>query len=371
MRTALGVGRDASIDDVKKAFKKLALKYHPDKNPENKDESERRFKEIAEAYEVLGDPEKRQRYDRYGHAGLEGAHVGEFAGGYEDILQQLFGRGGLGGSVFDEFFGFGRRGRPRFRRGADIRGGLDVSFEEAAFGCEKTFQVARRELCPTCKGTRAREGTRPQTCPVCHGTGEQQQARGFFVMRATCPRCRGEGRIIEQLCPKCDGSGRVTRQASVTVRIPAGVEDGLTLRLPGQGEPGENGAPSGDLLCSIRVRPHVFFQRHGDDIVCRVPISFSQASLGAEIEVPTLRGKAQLRVPAGTQSGDILRMRNEGIPRMYRSGRGDELVQVQIETPRRLNKRQRELLRELAELEEKYVTPERKSFFDKIRRYFT
>jgi len=354
----LGVGHGAPVDEVKKAFKKLALKYHPDKNPENKDEAERRFKEIAEAYEVLGDPEKKQRYDRYGHAGLEGAHVGEFAGGYEDILEQLFGRGGLGG-------------RSRFRRGADIRGALDVSFEEAAFGCEKTFQLARRDLCPTCKGTRAREGTRPQTCPVCHGSGEQQQARGFFVMRSTCSRCRGEGQIIEQLCPKCDGSGRVTRQASVTVHIPAGVEDGITLRLPGQGEPGQNGAPSGDLLCNIRVRPHVFFQRHGDDIVCRVPISFSQASLGAEIEVPTLRGRAKLRVPAGTQSGDILKMRNEGIPRMYRSGRGDELVQVSIETPRHLTKQQRELLRELAKLDDKHVTPERKNFFDKIRKYFT
>ena len=366
----LGVKRDASEADVKKAFKKLALKHHPDRNPTNKKQAEEKFKEIAEAYEVLGDKEKRARYDQFGHDGLRGQGVGQYqtVDDVFSVFSDMFG----GSSLFDDIFGGGSR-HARTRRGSDIEQEIVLSFEEAAFGVRNhTVHVARRELCGNCGGSGAKPGTSAKVCTQCGGKGQIQQMQGFFSMRTACPKCRGYGRIITNPCSKCDGSGRRLKRSQVTINIPSGADNGSRLLVRGQGEPGPNSAPPGDLHLFIRVKPHPFFERHGDDLLVQVPITYTQAALGGKVPVPTLDGKAnQLTIPPGTQSGTLLRMRGQGVPRPGGRGRGDTIVHVVVEVPRQLTSEQEALLRDLAELERANVSAERQSFFDKIKNYFS
>jgi molecular chaperone DnaJ len=360
----LGVKRDAEADEIKKAYRQLALKNHPDKNPGDA-EAERRFKEAAEAYEVLSDREKRQRYDRYGHAGLEGAGVHDFRNA-EDIMSAF---GDIfGGGVFGDLFGSRRRGP---RPGQDLLMKLEIDLQEAARGTTKPIEVTRQEVCAECKGTAARKGTVATTCTYCGGQGQVVQSRGFFQVATTCPACGGEGARITDPCPNCRGTGRVSASARLKVDVPPGVESGMWLQLRHQGEPGDPGAPRGNLRIQIQVRKHPFFERNRNDLICQVPISFPQAALGADIEVPTLDGPERLHVPKGTQSGDVLRIKGRGMPDINGRARGDELIEVFVETPRHLSARQEELLRELAEIEHGDVSPKRKSFFEKLRDYFT
>jgi molecular chaperone DnaJ len=364
----LGVRRDAAPDEIKKAYRQLALKYHPDKNPGDP-EAEKRFKEAAEAYEVLSDRSKRQRYDRYGHAGLDGAGVHDFRNA-EDIMSAF---GDIfGGGLFGDLFGQRRRGP---RPGQDLLYKLEIDLVEAARGTSKTIDVQRQEYCGECKGTGARKGTIATTCNYCGGQGQVVQSRGFFQVATTCPACGGEGVRVTDPCPGCRGSGRVAQVVKIPLDVPPGIESGMTMQLRGQGEPGDPGAPRGNLRVQVLVRKHPFFERGTDrnrnDLICQVPISFPQAALGGEVEVPTLDGPYNLQVPKGTQSGDILRIKGHGMPDISGRGRGDELVEVVIETPRHLTPRQEELLRELAELEHESVSPRRKSFFEKLRDYFT
>ncbi|MBX6316014.1 MAG: molecular chaperone DnaJ, partial [Isosphaeraceae bacterium] len=340
----LGVKRDASADEIKRAYRQMALKYHPDKNPGNA-EAERKFKEAAEAYEVLSDQQKRARYDRYGHAGLEGAGVHDFRSA-EDIMSafsEIF-----GGGLFGDMFGPRRRGP---RAGADIQMRLEIDLIDAARGATKPIEVVRLETCTDCRGSGARKGTTPVTCDYCRGQGQVIQSRGFFQVATTCPACGGEGTRIVDPCPSCRGIGKVQARVNLKIDIPPGVDTGMWLQLRNQGEAGDPGAPRGNLRVQLYVRKHPFFERAGNDLICRVPISFPQAALGADIEVPTLDGPDRLHVPRGTQSGDILKLKGRGMPDINGRGRGDELIEVVVETPTKLSARQEELLRELAELE--------------------
>lgn len=360
----LGLERDAATEEIKKAYRQLALRYHPDKNPGDPD-AERRFKECAEAYEVLSDQAKRQRYDRHGHAGLEGAGVHDFRNA-EDIMSAF---GDIfGGGLFGDLFGQRRRGP---RPGQDLVFKLEIELVEAARGASKPIDVTRQEYCNDCKGSGARKGTIATTCNYCGGQGQVVQSRGFFQVATTCPACGGEGVRVTDPCPGCRGSGRVNQVAHLEVKVPPGVESGMWIQYRGQGEPGDPGAPRGNLRVQFLVRKHPFFERNRNDLVCQVPISFPQAALGADIEVPTLDGPDRLHVPKGTQSGDILRIKGRGMPDLQGRARGDELVEVVIETPRHLTERQEELMRELAQIEHDDVSPKRKSFFEKLRDYFT
>jgi molecular chaperone DnaJ len=363
----LGIARGAKPSVIKRAFKKLALQYHPDRNRENRKEAEERFKEIAEAYEVLADAEKRQRYDQYGHEGLRGTGFRPFSN-----VEDIFGFD-LFSSIFDELgFAFGGAGRGGRRRGRNVEAELVLEFDEACFGVTKALEVKRQEPCDACEGTGAKRGTTPRTCSTCGGLGEVQQRRGFFAVRTVCPHCRGRGSVIDTPCPDCSGAGRVMKTASIDVHIPAGIEDNVRLRVSGQGELDESRQVRGDLYCYVRVKPHPLFERHNDDVVCRVPITYSQAVLGSEIEVPTLKdGTHKLQVPRGTSSGEVLTLRGLGIPHLNGRGRGDQHVVVVIDVPHKITPRQEELLRELAELDERDVSPERKSFFEKVRDFFT
>jgi molecular chaperone DnaJ len=360
----LGVKRDAAPDEIKKAYRQLALKNHPDKNPGDP-EAERRFKEGAEAYEVLSDQNKRQRYDRYGHAGLEGAGVHDFRSA-EDIMS-AFGEI-FGGGLFGDLFGQRRRGP---RPGQDLGLKMEIELQESARGTTKSIDITRREYCGECNGSGARKGTVATTCNYCGGQGQVVQARGFFQVATTCPACGGEGVRVTDPCPSCRGAGRVAVPVNLKVDVPPGVESGMLLQVRGQGEPGDPGAPRGNLKIQVIVRPHPFFERNRNDLFCEVPVSFSQAVLGAEIEVPTLDGPDRLHVPRGTQSGDVVRLKGRGMPDIGGRGRGDEMVKILVETPRTLTARQEELYRELAELEHEHVSPKRKSFFEKLRDYFT
>jgi len=363
----LGIQKNASDDEVKKAYRRLALKYHPDRNPGDKD-AERKFKEAAEAYDVLGDPQKRRQYDQFGRAGLKGAYRPHEYADIHDIFSSF---GDIfGGSIFGDIFGAPGATRRGPRPGASLRCQIQLTLEEAASGVEKTVALRRQELCDTCHGTGARPGTSPKPCATCGGTGVVQQSQGFFSIRTSCPRCRGEGAVIETPCESCRGSGHVQKKREVSIRIPAGIEDGTQLRMTGEGEAGDPGGRRGDLYCLIHVRAHAIFERHGDDLLVRVPITFSQAALGGEIEVPTIGGKTtRMKVPAGTQSGQILRARGQGMPSVHRHGQGSLLVQVYVETPKKPTAEQERLLRELAATEEANVSPERKSFLDKVKRY--
>ena len=340
----LGVQRDVSDDGLKASYRKLALKYHPDRNPGDKN-AEEKFKEAAEAYEVLRDPEKRRLYDQFGHAGLEGSGFSGF-GGFEDIFSSF-------GDIFEDFFGFGgrRRSSTRAQRGADLRYDLTLGFMEAVFGTENEINIEKMETCPVCNGDRCEPGTSPETCRQCGGMGQVTRNQGFFTVRSTCPVCRGEGQAISHPCGKCRGNGQVAVAKKVSVKIPAGVDNGSRLRLTGEGEPGRRGGPPGDLYVFLYVEDHEFFQRRDNDIICSIPISFVQATLGDKIKVPTLNGDRKLQIPKGTQPGDVLYFRGEGIPSLRSGRRGDQIIQVEIKTPTHLSKKQEALLREFAELE--------------------
>jgi molecular chaperone DnaJ len=357
----LGVARNASDDELKKAYRKLALKFHPDKNPDNRPEAEERFKELVEAYQVLSDAERRSMYDRFGHAAFEqGAGAGfDFGAGFEDIIGDLFG----------DFFGTGRGrgGRGRSRRGQDLRYDLDLSFEEAAAGCEKTISIPRLATCETCGGSGAKPGTQPRTCPQCRGSGQVRFQQGFFSIAKSCGHCNGQGSIIQHPCATCGGTGTRRRTTQLSIKIPAGVDTGSRLKLRGEGESGGNGGPAGDLYVVLQVQPHPLFVREGNDVVCDVPVSFVQAALGTEIEVPTLGGRHKVKVPAGTQSGHLVRLKGRGIADLNGYGHGDQLVRIVVETPRKLTSRQRELLEEFARLSGEEVHPLSKSFFEKVK----
>ncbi len=340
----LGLGRNATNDEFKASYRKLALKYHPDRNPGNQ-EAEDKFKEAAEAYEVLRDSEKRALYDQYGHAGLEGSGFTGF-GGFEDIFSSF-------GDIFEDFFGFGtrRRSRTRVQRGADLRYDLTLSFLDAAFGIETEITVEKMAICPECNGNRCEAGTGPETCQQCGGVGQVSRNQGFFTVRTTCPVCRGEGQAIAHPCPSCRGSGQEVVRKKVSVKIPAGVDKGSRLRLTGEGEPGSYGGPSGDLYVFIYVEPHQFFERRDTDIICSIPISFIQAALGGKITVPTLNSDKELKIPKGTQPGDLLYFQGAGIASLRTGKRGDQIMQVDIKTPTHLSKKQEALLKEFAKLE--------------------
>jgi len=358
----LGVPRTASTDEMKKAYRRQARQYHPDVN--KSPDAEERFKEINEAYEVLSDEQKRAAYDRFGHAGVQGSAGAGYSGfgGFEDI--------------FEEFFsGFGmrsQRARRGPRRGADLQYNLSISFKEAAFGCEKEIEILRNETCPRCQGTGAEPGTQPMRCPQCNGTGEvrqvQQSILGSFVNVATCPRCRGEGEVITSPCSQCHGYKTVQVPRTLSVKIPAGVDDGMRVRLAGEGEPGVHGGPPGNLYVTISVKRHLYFRRRDSDVLLELAINVAQAALGDEITVPTLDGEVPLKILPGTQSGKVFRLRGQGIPRLRRNGRGDQLVIIQVTVPTRLTEEQKQLFKELSKTLGKEVIPQaEKGFFDKIR----
>jgi molecular chaperone DnaJ len=336
----LGLGRDAGDADIKKAYRKIALESHPDRNPDNP-EAERRFKEASEAYQVLSDPEKRRVYDTYGHDGLRGTGFTGFSS-FEDIFASM-------GGIFEEFFNFGgSRRRSGSRRGADLRYDLEIDFEEAVFGASKSVELSRYVACSRCRGSKMEPGTNAVTCPTCGGVGEVRRSQGFFTLTTTCHHCRGAGRIIQQPCRTCHGAGKELQNTEVKVNIPAGVENGNQLRLSGHGEPGEQNGPMGDLYIFLTVRPHEFFERRGNDLVAELPISFWQAALGATIEVPTLDGAVNVKVPRGTQPGSTIRVAGKGVPHLHGYGRGDLLFLVNVEVPKHLTKEQENLLRQLA-----------------------
>jgi molecular chaperone DnaJ len=367
---ALGVSRTASADDVKKAYRKLALKWHPDKNPDDA-EAEQRFKGVAEAYEVLSDPARRQLYDRYGKEGLKArGYSGSSFSNAEDIFSQFSDI--FEGSVFEGFFGGRTGGRRRSggHAGADLRAGLKLSLEEILTGTRRTISLRRQVECEKCGGRGSEEKANSTSCPQCNGHGQVETAQGFFSVRRTCPRCHGEGVIIRDPCTTCRGEGRHLGTREVDVRIPAGVSAGNQLRIQGEGDAGSRGGPAGDILCVIHEQEHEIFTRSQDDLLCEVPISLSDASLGAKIEVPTLKGKAEVSVVPGTQSGEVLRLRGQGLPRLDGYDTGNLLVRLAVETPRKLTKKMRQLFEELREFESRSSCPAQHGFVDKIKKYF-
>lgn len=342
----LGVSRNASEEEIKKAYRRVAMECHPDRNPGDK-EAEEKFKIASEAYEVLRDPQKRDIYDRFGIEGLKGTGFTGFRG-FEDIFTSF-------SDIFEDFFGFGtasrRRSRPR--QGADLRYDLKISFYDAAFGKEDEIEIPKREVCEVCGGNGCKPGTSPVQCPSCRGTGQTIRSQGFFTISTTCNQCRGEGKYISSPCKECRGSGWVKKNKKIKIKIPAGVDTGSKLRIRGEGEEGERGGPPGDLFVFLYVEPHEFFVRDGDDIVCQIPISFTQAALGAEIEIPTLNGKKNLTIARGTENGEIFKIKGEGFPKLRGHGRGDLVVQIFVKTPKNLTKRQEEILREFEEISTK------------------
>ncbi len=369
----LGVAQSASKDEIKKAYRQMARKYHPDVSKEPN--AENTFKEVNEAYEVLSDDQKRGMYDRFGHAGLNSGAGGfggfDFSGaGFRDpfeIFEEVFGN--LGG------FSTSRRSRRGPRQGADLRYDMVLEFEEAVFGVEREIEVPRQETCNTCRGSGIEPGTSPIRCPECNGTGEIRRQTGFFINISTCPRCQGRGEIITTPCRECRGKGRIVNTRRLMVKVPAGVDNGTQIRLSGEGESGINSGPPGNLYVVIQVKPHPYFRRMDDTVHLELAINITQASLGDEVEVPTLDGKEMMTIPAGTQTGDNIRLRGKGIPRLRRdgstTGRGDEVVTIQVRTPTNLTKEQRNLLLELGKTLDREVVPQReKSFFDRLRDAF-
>jgi molecular chaperone DnaJ len=362
----LGVQRGASDADIKTAFRKMAMKFHPDRNPGDND-SEHRFKEVNEAYEVLKDGDKRAAYDRFGHAAFEqgggGAHGfgNDFASSFADIFDDFFGMGGRRGRA-------GGSGR---ERGADLRYNMEISLEEAYAGKAAQVRLPTSVTCEVCSGTGAKAGTKPKTCPTCSGHGKIRQTQGFFTLERTCPACQGRGQVIEDPCPSCAGSGRVTRERTLSVNIPAGVEEGTRIRLAGEGEAGVRGGPPGDLYIFLSLEAHGFFQRDGADLHCRAPISMVTAALGGEFEVPTIDGgKTRVKIPEGTQSGRRFRLQGRGMPVLRSKQAGDMYVQVVVETPQKLTKRQRELLAEFEKLSSTETHPESEGFFGRVKEFF-
>jgi molecular chaperone DnaJ len=364
---SLGVNRDASDEDIKKAYRKLAMKYHPDRNPDSK-EAEEKFKEIKEAYEILSEPEKRRAYDAYGHAGVNpqmgGGPGQEGFGGFAEAF----------GDIFGEIFGGQRRGGGnQVYRGADLRYNMEITLEQAARGTEAKIRIPTLEECGTCRGSGAKPGTKPKTCETCQGQGQVRLQQGFFSIQQTCPKCHGTGKTISDPCGACHGAGRIKGHKTLSVKIPAGVDDGDRVRLSGEGEAGVNGGPPGDLYVVVSLKPHSVFQREGADLHCEMPISFTIAALGGEIKIPTLEGEAQIKIPAETQSGQIFRLRGKGIRPVRQTSAGDLMCHVVVETPVRLTDRQKELLRELEEINKKdgdKHNPRAKSFMDKVKDFF-
>ncbi len=365
----LGVSRSATAEDLKKSYRKLAVQFHPDKNPGDKS-AEEKFKQIAEAYEVLGDPEKRKMYDQYGHAASQPGAGGP--GGF-DFSQGFGGFGDIFGDIFSEVFGAGGprgAGRgSRVTRGSDLRFNMKIKFEEAAFGIEKVINIPKEVACKTCHGTGARPGTQPELCTHCNGAGEIRFQQGFFTLSKTCPECGGTGSRIKQKCGDCNGAGRTAENVKISVKVPAGIASGQKLKLRGEGEPGMQGGPSGDLYVYIEVDDHPFFERDGDDVHCEVPISFTQAALGAEIDVPTLEGIVKLKIPAGTQGNKRFRLKAKGIANISGRGRGDQYVTVQVEVPTKLTDRQRQLLKEFESISGKSY-PSADGFVQRMRDLF-
>jgi len=357
----LGVERTATLDEITKSYRKLAMKYHPDRNVGDNG-AEEKFKEAAEAYDVLRDEAKRQRYDRYGHAGLEGMGGGPH---FQDV-RSVF---DMFGDIFGDFFGGGQRGGPQGGRNVQVQ--VDIDLVEAYRGTRKTLTIPRDEPCTECDGSGARKGSKPAMCRRCQGRGVVVQAQGFFRVQQTCRACGGRGAVITDPCPTCQGNGKVRVRRTIEVAIPPGVDTGMRVRQPGQGEAGDPDAPPGDLLLAVRVREHQLFQREGTHLLCQVPVTFSQATLGAEIDIPTLAGKLKYPLPRGTQAGEVLRIHSRGMPDVHTGRNGDLLVQIVLDTPKNLTKRQEELFRELAELDKKEVSPTRKSFLEKVKEFFS
>jgi molecular chaperone DnaJ len=367
----LGVQRGATEQEIKSAYRKLALQYHPDRNPNNPD-AEEKFKECSEAYAVLADQEKRRLYDRFGHAGVGTAAAG--APGFDPSVFQDF------SDIFGDFFGFGDlfggaggggRRRSRAQRGADLREDLTLSFEEAVFGTESEVTVRRHETCEECHGSGAAAGKAPVTCRTCGGRGQVRYQQGFFSIARTCTTCQGTGTVVTDPCPKCRGEGRLLKERKVEAKIPAGVEDGTRIRYAGLGEAGYFGGPAGDLYVVLHVKEHPFFEREGNDLHSVIPISFTQAALGTEIKVPTLEGEHNLKIPEGTQSGTSFRIRNKGVPVLNGHGKGDLYIEVRVQTPTKLTKRQRELLHELDGMGHVENRPERRTLFGKVKDMFS
>jgi len=373
----LGVNRDATAEELKKSYRKLAVKYHPDKNPGDA-EAEAKFKEISEAYDILKDADKRAAYDRYGHAAFQGGmgpRPGGAGGGFSDpfdIFREVFGggRSGGGGGIFDEFFGGASGGGQAGHEGSDLRYDLEISLEEAAAGVEKEIRYRRAVACDRCDGSGAEPGSRRVKCPTCGGAGQVTSNRGFISFRQVCPTCAGSGSIIENKCKKCGGEGRVTDTSKLKVKIPAGVDSGSRLRSAGKGEAGLQGAPSGDLYIVLHVKEHDVFERHGDDLFCEIPIKFTLATLGGTLSVPTLGGKGTLKIPTGTQSGTVFRLRGQGMPNLRSGQKGDQLIKVVIEVPKKLTPEQRKSLEDFAELSGDPANPMAESFFEKAKRFF-
>jgi molecular chaperone DnaJ len=366
----LGVEKSVTIDEIKKTYRKLAIKYHPDKNPGDKT-AEEKFKELGEAYEVLCDEQKRALYDQYGHAAFD-RRAGGFGrgGGFHDpfeVFREVFG----GASIFEDLFGGGRRDPTQPERGDDLRYDMEITFEEAAHGCEKEITVTKAERCEVCNGSGAEAGSQTRTCPTCGGRGQVISSRGIFSIAQTCPHCQGAGRVVDKPCKTCKGGGRRERTSKIKLRIPAGVDTGSRLRSAGNGEAGFRGGPSGDLYVVLHVKAHEIFQRDGDDLLCEVPLGFVQAALGAEIEVPTLDGKASLRIPAGTQPGTMFRLKGKGVKNIQGYGHGDLHVRINVEVPTHLSAAQKAKLQEFAELCNGNESPLRQSFFEKAKNLFS
>ena len=367
----LGVAKNSSEDEIKKSYRKLAMKYHPDRNPDSK-ESEEKFKEVKEAYEMLTNPEKREAYDRYGHAGVDpnmggGGGFGGGAGGFADSFGDIFG---------DIFGGGGGRGRgagPQVYRGADLRYNLEITLEQAAHGFDTTIRVPSWDKCDTCHGTGAKPGTSPTTCTTCAGHGQVRMQQGFFSIQQTCPKCHGNGKVITDPCQPCGGQGRIKRNKTLEVKIPAGIDNGMRIRSSGNGEPGTNGGPAGDLYVEIHIKPHTVFQREGDDLHCEMPISFAKAALGGEIEVPTLSGKVSFTIPEGTQSGKTFRLKGKGIKGVRSGFAGDLFCHVAVETPVKLTDKQKDMLRDFEKLTTEggsKHSPQSKTWRDKVKDFF-
>lgn len=361
----LGVEKTSSDDDIKRAYRKLAAKHHPDRNPGD-EAAVVIFKEVTEAFEILSNSDKRARYDRFGHAGLEGAAGGSGFGDVGDIMDAF-------GDMFGDLFG-GRRGTggsgSRARRGNSLQTSLTIDLLDAAVGCSRDIEIDKNVSCVTCVGTGAKPGTKPQTCDYCGGRGQVVQSQGFFRVQTTCPGCRGQGQVVREKCPDCRGTRFVARSSKIAVKVPAGVDNGMQLCLRGEGEAGEGGGPPGDLYVEIHVKPHKLFERDGKHLTCQVPITFAQAALGTEIDIPILTGKHHVTVSPGTQPGEIMRLRGQGMPDPHGGARGDLHVQFQVEVPKKVSKKQEELLRQLAELDDKQVSAHRKSFFESLKEFF-
>ena len=364
----LGVAKNAGEDEIKKSYRKLAMKYHPDRNPDDKS-AEGKFKEAKEAYEMLSDADKRAAYDRFGHAGVDpnaggGAGQGFAGGGFSDVF----------GDIFGDIFGGQQRGggqRSNVYRGADLKYAMEISLEEAAAGHDTTIRIPSWSSCTTCSGSGCKVGTKPTSCKTCNGQGQVRVQQGFFSVQQNCPKCQGTGKFIPEPCPACVGVGRIKQNKTLEVKIPAGIDDGMRIRSTGNGEPGINGGPAGDLYVEVRIKEHSVFKRDGDDLHCEVPILMTTAALGGNIDVPTLAGKAEMDVPEGTQSGKVFRLRGKGIKGLRSSYPGDLYCHIAVETPVRLNERQKELMRELnASLTDSKHSPQAKSFVDRVKDFF-